>query len=201
LTTGYDVNIVAIHSLYLLRVPDILTRLAALQCNGVAFGVYEDGKNKISGSGDDSVARYGNLWLKSYEILQLDEYNFQTVDWKDACNSNTMFSITSSVSCSNPTTTWSAKGVTTTARNMLKLPFLLYNLVPVYSNNMNNACNKSAMKFTQELLVGIFSGTVTFWNDSLIASLNPQCNFTAGGVIHLVVPSHSSTYVQHRLRT
>lgn len=69
----------------------------------------------------------------------------------------------------------SAEEVNTQVPDVIHIPTVLGGVLPIY--NLPNVT--TPLRFTPELLVGIYSGEITTWNDAKIVAENPDANLPA----------------------
>lgn len=132
------------------------------------------GQNKLNGAGATFPYPIYSKWFSEYHKAHSDvEINYQSIGSGGGIRQATEGTVDFGAS-DMPMTDEQLKGAATNLKTkMLNIPTVLGADVPAY----NIPGVTSELKFTPEILAGIFLGTIANWNDPAIAKANPDIKF------------------------
>jgi phosphate transport system substrate-binding protein len=138
------------------------------------------GQTKLNGAGATFPNPIYSKWFSEYHKLHPDiEINYQSIGSGGGIRQLTEGTVDFGASDMPMRDEQLAEAETKQKTKILNLPTVLGAVVPAYNIPGVNA----EVKFTPEVLAGIFLGKITNWNDKAIASANPGVNFPDKSII------------------
>ncbi len=159
----------------------ISRRLAiVLAIAGVASLTTAAGAQQLTGAGATFPYPVYSKWFDEYRKLHpAVQVNYQSIGSGGGIRQVTEGTVDFGASDGPMTDDQLAAFRTKRGADILHFPTVLGAVVPVYNIRGVTA----ALRFTPEALAGIFLGTITKWNDPMIASANPGVSLPATPVV------------------